>query len=242
MKRVVPFLLVIALLALSKSAAPFSLSLRLTRSSLDMLDPIGIQLIVDNPSAQRRPLAFTTPNEYHIEIYDGHTQLWHSPVRSAAPSGLHEAMHSIALEPGASIFVTYFWNALDSAGATPLQGEYRVTAQIDGAVTTLKASTMLRFVAPLPLSAIAKLPADTAVTVSGRLGSDLQTITDTSGSLRLASRLPAAKPESCVAVRGSVQVARSVRSFAVMRWAPLRADDRARDCAPVSTPDPHRFR
>ncbi|MDH2909536.1 MAG: hypothetical protein PXZ07_05395, partial [Candidatus Eremiobacteraeota bacterium] len=63
----------IAVLALLAAAPqpPLALSLRFARTSFDLLDPVGIQLIVDNPSESRRDVAFASPNEYSITIYRG---------------------------------------------------------------------------------------------------------------------------------------------------------------------------
>lgn len=231
----------LALLGLAPQP-PLALSLRFTRTSFDLLDPVGIQLIVDNPSDRRRDVAFASPNEYFIAIYRGKKELWHSARVSTAHGTPIGGTHARNIAPGASVFVTYVWNALAADGTSPAQGHYRVVAEFEGIGVRLRAVRTLRFIAPLAPSAVAALPVGSVATIAGTLDADRDSLSAAGHSLQLSRIVRGIAAGRCIVVRGQVTSLRGVRGFAVSRSAPLRADGTARDCAPVIAPHPRRFR
>uniref|UniRef100_E6PGN3 Uncharacterized protein n=1 Tax=mine drainage metagenome TaxID=410659 RepID=E6PGN3_9ZZZZ len=238
------FLAPIALLSLVAAAPqpPLALSLRFERTSFDLLDPVGIQFIVDNPSDRRRDVAFATPNEYAISIYRGKKEIWHSPAVSAQSSASPRNTHARNIPPGASVFVTYVWNALDLRGDSPAQGRYRVVATFAGLGARLQASRMLRFIAPLEPNSVAHLPVGSVATIAGRLDPDRDSIRSAGYSLPLSRIVRGIPAGRCIVVRGQVTSQRGVRGFAVSRSAPLQAVGRDRDCDPANVRYPRRFR
>ncbi|MGC8484285.1 MAG: hypothetical protein ACP5O6_01425 [Candidatus Baltobacteraceae bacterium] len=238
------FLAPIALLALVAAAPqpPLSLSLRFARTSFDLLDPIGIQLIIDNPGNRRRDVAFATPNEYALAIFRGGKELWHSAAVSTTNAAAPGKTHTRNIPPGASVFVTYVWNALDARGKSPTQGRYSVVATFAGIDARLQATRMLRFIAPLAPNSVAHLPVGSVATIAGRLDPDRDSISAGGYSLQLSRIVRGIAAGRCIVVRGQVTALRGVRGFAVSRSAPLQAVGRDRDCDPASARYPRRFR
>ncbi len=234
----------IALFAVLAAAPqpPLALSLRFARTSFDLLDPVGIQLIVDNPSDRRRDVAFATPNEYALAIYRGRKEIWHSAAVSTTGSATPGKSHARNIPPGASVFVTYVWNALDARGESPAQGRYRVIATFAGIDTHLQATRMLRFIAPLEPNSVARLPIGSVATIAGRLETDRDSISAGGYTLRLSRIVRGIAAGRCIVVRGQVTALRGVRGFDVSRSAPLQAVGRDRDCDPASARYPRRSR
>ncbi|NNM98774.1 MAG: hypothetical protein HKL91_03115 [Candidatus Eremiobacteraeota bacterium] len=240
-RRIFAPIAVLALLAATPQP-PLALSLRFARTSFDLLDPVGIQLIVDNPSESRRDVAFASPNEYSITIYRGNKAIWHSAQVSTARAAPLGGTHARNIAPGASIFVTYVWSALAGDGASPAQGRYRVVADFEGVGAHLRAERSLRFIAPLAPSAVAALPVGSVATIAGRLDPDRDSVSAAGHSLQLSRIVRGIAAGRCIVVRGQVTAMRGVRGFDVSRSAPLRADGRAHDCAPVAAPHRRRSR
>ncbi len=238
------FLAPVALLALVAAAPqpPLELSLRFARTSFDLLDPVGIQLIVDNPGDRRRVVAFATPNEYALAIYRGRSEIWHSAAVSTESSPPLGKTHVRNIPPGASVFVTYVWNALDARNTSPAQGRYRVVATFAGVGTHLRATRMLRFIAPLQPNSVARLPVGSVATIAGRLDPDRDSISSAGYSLRLSRIVRGVVAGRCIVVRGQVTALRGVRGFAVSRSALLQNDGRVHDCDSVVARYHHRFR
>ncbi len=234
----------VALIALVAAAPqpPLALSLRFARTSFDLLDPVGIQLIVDNPSDRRRVVAFATPNEYALTIYRGRVEIWHSAAVSTEKSTRFGKTHARNIPSGASVFVTYVWNALDARGASPSQGLYRVVATFAGVGARLQATRSLRFIAPLEPNSVARLPAGSVATIAGRLAPDRKSIRSSGYSLPLSRIVRGIAAGRCIVVRGQVTSLRGVRGFAVSRSAPLQSDGRDRDCDSAIARYHHRFR
>ena len=242
MNRRLPALVAaLALLAVAPQP-PLALSLRFARTSFDLLDPVGIQLIVDNPSERRRDVAFASPNEYFITIYRGKKKIWHSARVSTSRAASSRGTHARNIAPGASVFVTYVWNALAADGTSPAQGRYRVVAEIEGVGVRLRAARTLRFIAPLAPSAVAALPVGSVATIAGTLDADRDSLGAAGHSLQLSRIVRGIAVGRCIVVRGQVTSLRGVRGFAVSRSAPLRNDGTARDCAPAIAPHPRRSR
>ncbi len=230
------FLAPLALLALVAAAPqpPLALSLRFARTSFDLLDPVGIQLIIDNPSNTRRDVAFATPNEYALAIYQGTKEIWHSATVSKARPIAPGKTHARNIPPGASVFVTYFWNALDARGTSPAQGLYRVVATFTGIGVRLQATRMLRFIAPLAPNSVARLPVGSVATIAGRLDPDRDSIGASGSSLHLSRIVRGIAAGRCIVVRGQVTAFRGERNFEVSRSAPLQVVGRALDCDPAT--------
>lgn len=232
-RRLLAPLTLFALVAAARQP-PLALSLRFARTSFDLLDPVGIQLIVDNQSDRRRDVSFASPNEYAIAVYRGKQEIWHSPSVANVRAGTLGATHARNIPPGASVFVTYVWNALDAHGASPAQGSYRVVATFAGVGANLRAARTLRFIAPLAPSAVAHLPVGSVATIAGTLDADRDSLTASGYSLQLSRIVRGIAAGSCIVVRGQVSSLRGVRGFEVSRSAPLRTSGRARDCAPAT--------
>ena len=219
MKRLAVFAAAFALLGVAK--APVSISVHVDRTSFDLLDVLSIRVATHNAQSASLPMRFPAPREYALEIVRGDDVVYSSTPASPPPA-LSTPPHVRALAPGPAILGTFEWNELATDGSSPLPGRYTIRVRLlcDGVQPT--ASAPVSFVPPTPVSAIAKLHAGDAITIAGRLDSTLQTLTDTTGSIRLSHRLLGA-PDAPVAVRGYITVQPDTsRSIAVTRWAPLR--------------------
>lgn len=213
----------VAMLALlGVSAGGPTLSLHLQRTSLDVLDVIGIQLVVDNRASKPVPLRFGAAQEYVVSIRPSKDI---APVftlpQQTPPPGVVIAGHVRALQPGANVLATYEWNELTDAHTAIAPGRYTIEVR---ALTNpeLTAHTDVTFVAPVPVSAIEKLKLSDVITIAGRLDASGSTLTDATGSIALSKHLSAAAGAT-IAVRGSIAIdpQRGTRGILVERWAPL---------------------
>ena len=112
-------------------------------------------------------------------------------------------------------------NELTAAGTSPLPGVYTIRAHLLDRTASPDAVQTVRFVEPLPVSAIAKLRIGDEVTVAGVVDASQQTLADSTGTLPLSKRLIGATFVR-LAVRGSIAARPDgSRYLAVERWAPL---------------------
>lgn len=219
MNRLAVLAAAFALLGVAK--APVSLSVQVDRTSFDLLDVLSVRVATHNPQNASAMVRFPGPREYALEIVRGENVVY-SSVPSSPPPAAAAPAHGRAFAPGPAMLGTFEWNELAADGSSPLPGRYTIRVRLlcDGVQPT--ASAPVSFVPPTPVSAIAKLRAGDAITIAGRLDATLQTLTDTTGSIRLSHRLLGA-PDAPVAVRGYITVQPDTsRSIAVTRWAPLR--------------------
>jgi hypothetical protein len=92
---------------------------------------------------------------------------------------------------------------------------------------------LLKFIAPLPTTALSKLKPSEEVTLAGRLDATRQILTDENGSVVLTRRLLPAPADFPVVIRGfPTDHPDGSRTFTFERWAPLGAP------APAPTPAP----
>lgn len=197
--------------------APLTLSLRVDRTSFDVLDTVAIRIVTDNRSTHSRIMHFPSVTEYAITVTQNDYTLWTSLPKTLPATTLPP--HTRALQPGASVLGTYIWDGLARDGASLRAGTYTINVRLlaDGAATT--ASTRITFVPPLPVATITHLPIGDAVTVGGHLDGTHQTLIDTTGSVQLSQRLRAETTASIV-VRGYVTArADGTRALTVTRWA-----------------------
>ncbi|MHB8146673.1 MAG: hypothetical protein ACYDGM_05335 [Vulcanimicrobiaceae bacterium] len=204
-------------------APPLQLSLHVMRNSLDLLDALAISVVLDNPGSAPLPVRFALPAEYVIDVLHGDTTIWTTmPQQAAAPA--HFPVHVRTLLPGTNTLAVYDWNEVALNGTSPAPGEYTIRVRLLETGTQLIATTRVRFVAPTPVSAIAKLPVGDAITISGHLDPTRAILTDSTGSTTLSRRLIGAPLDATVAVRGYITATRSgARYLFVQRWAPLSA-------------------
>jgi hypothetical protein len=120
------------------------------------------------------------------------------------------------------VLVVYIWNAVEADGTSPGPGIYTVRARLLGDGVTPEATAKLRFTEPFPASGLSALKTGDVVTIAGTLDTTKQLLTDSSGSVTLARRLPTA-PDGAIAVRGYL-LHRPGRPdvFYVQRWAPMQ--------------------
>ncbi|HTX58769.1 MAG TPA: hypothetical protein VMH02_03755 [Verrucomicrobiae bacterium] len=209
-----------ALLGASAPAAPLALTVHLVRTSFDLLDSVGIEVVVHNPSGSLRTLQFAQPTEYAIEILRGNDVLW-SSLPPTPPPNVTFPPHSHSFGPGPTTLVVYDWNALTSKGRAPLPGKYAVRARLLSG-NAPSASVTFSFDAPLPIAGIAKLKRGQEVTVSGRLDPTHRIFTDTSASVKLERGLPYAPVDTPLVIRGyPVDHLDGTRTLAPERWAPF---------------------
>lgn len=208
-------------LVAATSATPLTLRIHVQRSSLDLLDSLSIGLVVDNGSGSSRMLQFPQPIEYAIEVQDGGRTIWSSLPPSPAPEAAFKP-HDRSFAPGSTPLVFYAWNQVARGGWSPTAGTYVVKARLLDAGTQPTATTRVRFVAPLAISAVAALPPNELVTVAGHLDGSRQVLGDAHDTIRLTRRIPSAPVDTEIVVRGSSIAQRDgSREFAVLRWAVL---------------------
>lgn len=218
--RIPRVLAVGALALLLAAAAPVNVTVQVDRSSFDLLDTVAIRIAADNPGRQPATVRFSAPTEYAVEILRGSTIIWNSVVPPPSPQPSLPG-HTRALNPGATTIALYDWDGLLRDGTTPQPGTYTVRVRLLADPGLPAASTSVRFIAPLPISAIAKLPLGSAVTVGGRLDATLGTLSDATGSVLLSRRLLKA-PDAPIVIRGFVSSRPDgTRMLSLTRWAAL---------------------
>lgn len=212
--------LLASLVLLGATNGSVALAVRVDRTSLDLLDVLSIRVAADNRRAATVSVKFPTPREYVIDVLRGDSVIYSSLPPSPAPM-LGVPPHVRAFLSGPTPLGTFEWNELATDGSSPLPGRYTVRVRLLNDRNSSIATTAITFAAPTPISALAKLRDGAAITVAGRLDPTLQTLTDSTGSIKLSHRLLGAM-DAPVAVRGYIAVQHEgSRTLAVSRWAPL---------------------
>jgi len=200
--------------------AALTLSLQLQQTSFDLLDGVSIALAAHNSGSAPAIVKFSKPSEYEIQVLRGSDVIWTN--QTVAPESTTFPVHTHRFVSGPSVLVVYIWNAVEADGASPGPGTYTVRARLLGEGVTPEATAKLRFADPFPASGLGTLKPGNVVTIAGTLDATKQILTDSSGSVTLAKRLPTA-PDGTIAVRGYLlhRVGRS-DVFYVQRWAPMQ--------------------
>lgn len=200
--------------------AALTLSLHIQQTSFDVLDGVAIELAVHNAGDRPANVAFEKPAEYEIDVVRNGTVLWSNDVQS--PAGVTFPVHHHSFMPGPSVLVVYVWNGVQNDGSAPAPGNYTVTARLLGIHASPTASASLHLADPVPVAALPHLKHGDIVTIAGTLDATKQFLTDASGTVRLARKLPMA-PNGIVAVRGYwTTLPGRFDAFYVQRWAPMR--------------------
>jgi hypothetical protein len=200
--------------------AALTLSLQLRQTSFDLLDGVSIEVATHNTATAPAVVKFAQPPEYQIEVLRGDEVIWKNstdvPVEATFP------VHTRQFVPGPSVLVVYIWNGTESDGSAPSPGTYTVRARLLGQGVTPEASTKVRFIDPIPVTALEKLKQGDTVTIAGTLDPTKGMLTDATGTIPLGRRLLNA-PAGTVAVRGYLlrRVGRP-SVFFVQRWAPMQ--------------------
>lgn len=241
MKRAFSLLAAVLLFGVTAHAKPHSaprvgLSVHVMRNSLDLLDTLAIGVVLDNPSSSPIAMRFALPAEYAIDVLLGDTLVW-STMPQGATSAIHFPSHLRTVLPGTNTLAVYDWNEIARNGTSPKPGEYTIRVRLLQNGTQPVATTHVRFVAPTPISAIAKLPIGDAITIAGRLDPTREIVTDSTGSTILPRRLIGAPLDATVAMRGFITATRAGgRYLLVQRWAPFSVP--IATATPSPTPNP----
>jgi len=201
--------------------AAITLSLALQRTSFDLLDGVAIEVAVHNSAKLPATATFSQPGEYEIDILRGETLLWSN--KQQYPPNVTFPAHKKQFLPGPTILAVYIWNAIEADGSTPGPGEYTVRARLLSTPGTADASTTVKFISPVPVSALEKLKLGEEVTIAGHLDGTKGMLTDATGTVPLMKRLATAAPDDVVAVRGYLTtLPNRTHAFFVERWAVMR--------------------
>jgi hypothetical protein len=200
--------------------AAITLSLQLQQTSFDLLDGVSIALAAHNSAGTPEIVKFLQPSEYQIQVLHGSDVIW--TTQTVAPENTTFPVHTHRFVSGPSVLVVYIWNALDADGSSPRPGTYTVRARLLGEGIAPEATAKVHFAEPFPTSGLGTLKTDDVVTIAGTLDPTKQILSDSSGSVTLAKRLPTA-PDGTIAVRGYLlhRVGRP-DVFYVQRWAPMQ--------------------
>jgi hypothetical protein len=200
------------------AAAALTLSLQLERTSFDILDGVSIEVVTHNSSAKPVPVVFPKPSEYEISIEKNGVAIWNN--QTAQPLGVTIPPHMRAMMPGPNVLTVYIWNAIENDGSTPAAGTYTVHAKLLGKAENPEASLDIKFINPVPVSALAKLNVGDELTIAGTLDATQQQLTDATGTILLAKKVPL---KGLVAVRGFITERQDhIRVFFVKRWALMK--------------------
>lgn len=200
--------------------AALTLSLHIGQTSFDVLDGVAIEVAVHNTGDRPADVAFVKPAEYEIDVVRNGTVLWSNDVR--LPPGTTFPQHHRSFMPGPTVLVVYVWNGVQSDGSAPAPGNYTVTARLLGAHASPSASAPLHLAEPVPVDALPHLKRGDVVTIAGTLDATKQFLTDASGTVRLARRIPTA-PNGTIAVRGYwTTLPGRFDAFYIQRWAPMQ--------------------
>lgn len=199
--------------------AALTLSLHIGQTSFDVLDGVAIEVVVHNTGDRPADVAFEKPAEYEIDVVRNGKVLWSNEIQS--PPGITFPQHHHDFMPGPSVLVVYVWNGVLNDGNAPLPGEYAVTAHLLGTHASPSASAPLHLDDPVPVDALPHLKRGDIVTIAGTLDATKQFLTDASGTVRLARKIPNA-PNGVVAVRGYwTTLPGRYDAFYIQRWAPM---------------------
>ncbi|MGB6986089.1 MAG: hypothetical protein WBD74_08985 [Candidatus Aquilonibacter sp.] len=200
--------------------AALTLSLQLQQTSFDLLDGVSIALAAHNSASAPAIVKFSKPAEYEIQVLRGTDVIWTN--QTIAPESTSFPVHIHKFISGPSVLVVYIWNAVEADGMSPGPGTYTVRARLLGDGVTPEATAKVRFTDPFPASGLGTLKTGDVVTIAGTLDPAKQLLTDSSGTVTLAKRLPTA-PDGTIAVRGYLlhRVGRP-DVFYVQRWAPMQ--------------------
>lgn len=216
-------------------APALSVTVQVQQNSLDLLDSLAIEVIVHNPTKALVTASFAKPQEYAIDVVRGDDAIWSSLPKSERTLAVTRHTHTFA--PGATTLVVYEWNELSSDRRSPLPGRYEVRARLLSGDNP-SGSTHVRFVPPYPVAGLAKLEPGEIVTLSGRLDPPRATLTDATGTIALARRLPLAPADEPIALRGfTSRTPNGTLEFNTRRWAPLGPPAPA-PSQPPATPQP----
>ncbi|MDP9018688.1 MAG: BsuPI-related putative proteinase inhibitor, partial [Candidatus Eremiobacteraeota bacterium] len=204
------------LFALTGATGPLSLHADLKRASLDLLDPVGITIVVINSGKQPVTAHFPTADTYDIAIASGGKEVWRwSAVHASA-----QVLRSFIFAPGKTTLVVHYWDEL-ADGRSLAAGNYiaRITL-VDGKYRPF-VELPIRFAIPLPIAAARKLPLNSAATISGTLRSKgtLMELADSSGTIGLSKRISMQDPTGAFVVRGYLVKENNELLFTVDRWA-----------------------
>jgi hypothetical protein len=198
--------------------AAITLSLSVQRTSFDLLDGVDIEVAVHNPAKTPTVLTFPKPAEYEIDVLRGTTVVWTNVT--AEPPGVTFPPHQKPFFPGPTILVVYIWNAIASDGTAAGPGEYTVRARLLATIGNQTASTTVKFINPVPVSALEKLKMGDVLTIAGHLDATHMILTDATGTVPLMKRVGTVPPDATVAVRGYLAVLPNhTHAFFVQRWA-----------------------
>ena len=200
--------------------AALTLSLQLRQTSFDLLDGVSIEVATHNSATAPVVVKFAQPPEYEIDVLRGSDVIWKNatevPVEATFP------VHTRQFVPGPSVLVVYIWNGTESDGSAPGPGTYTVRVRLLGQGVTPEASTKVRFIDPIPVTALDKLKQGDTVTIAGTLDATKGILTDATGTIPLGRRILTA-PAGTVAVRGYLlQRVGRPSVFFVQRWAPMQ--------------------
>jgi hypothetical protein len=200
--------------------AAITLSLQLQQTSFDLLDGVSIALAAHNSGSAPAIVKFSKPSEYEIQVLHGSDVIWTN--QTVTPLSTTFPVHTHRFVSGPSVIVVYIWNAVEADGTSPGPGMYTVRARLLGEGVMPEATAKVRFTDPFPASGLKTLKNGDVVTIAGTLDPTKQILTDSSGSVTLAKRLPTA-PDGTIAVRGYLlQRVGRPDVFYVQRWAPMQ--------------------
>lgn len=194
---------------------PIALTARIDRDSYDLLAPVAFTVGVDVRG--RRPIAvrFPSSSEYEIRIERGSAVLWDSAT-GAPPVRIP---HERSFRPSVTILGTFVWNGLTRDGEAPAPGTYTVRVQLAGTPRPQPLVLPLRIIAPLPITALAKIPPGYDVTIAGKTNASGTVLTDGHASVTLEHPLGLRPCTDCTyVVRGVVEHDRT----GALRFDPLR--------------------
>jgi hypothetical protein len=207
---------------------PLTVSAQLARTSLDLLDSLGIVVVVHNASQASHLARFAQPSEYAIDVMRDGNVFWTS-LPPSPPPNVSYPVHTHSFAPGPTTLVIYEWNGVAHDGWCPPPGSYDVRVRLlDGSGSA--SSIKLTFARPLPIAGVVKLKPNEEATISGTLDAMRATMSDDTGAIGLARRLTNAPLGTAIVARGyASNRPDGSRQFAIERWAPL---------GPPSSPSP----
>ncbi|GAC1392185.1 MAG: hypothetical protein NVSMB31_10070 [Vulcanimicrobiaceae bacterium] len=203
-------------LALTGATAPLTLHADVKRTSLDLLDPVGIAIVVTNPGKQPVTAHFPTADTYDIAVSSGGKELW----RWSAAHVSAQVLRTLTFPPGKTTVVVHYWDEVVDGRSLPA-GNYTARVSLVDGKYRPSTEIALRFAVPLPIAAARKLPLNSATTISGTLRTKgtLMELVDATGSIGLSKRISMQDPTGRFVVRGYLVKENNELSLSVDRWA-----------------------
>ena len=226
------------LLALCGANGPLTLKVDVKRTSLDLLDPVSVSIAINNSAKGLITAHFPNSDTYDLRLTNSKgTEVWDLiATHKAVP-----VKRTLGFTPGRTVLAVQLFDSQLPDRRSLAAGTYQLRVSLLDDKYAPSITLPVHFAEPTPISALQRLPLNSAVTVAGALkpNGTLMDITDETGSIKLTKRIGGGFPTGTFIVRGYINKENGELVFTVDHFA--RAIDNPAPAATpfIETPKPH---